>query len=157
MSSGPAETASLQITEIRRDGFNLRFSQVMRNRLHDGGVVRLGLVLTSFLFPVRQFPVDVVMELPCQTRKCVGAFGILPVTGSAWRNLSTGNAFFIDFLPRGHQFLWSSPQRFGVEVPEIRGQGLEHWRAQNMRHVKHDGVGSPTLDKRLQLILEVLR
>src|SRR6202165_6359127 len=113
-----AETESFQITEIRRDGFNLCFGQVMRDRLHDGGVVGLGLVLTSFFFPVRQFPVDVVMELPCQTRKCVGAFGFRSVTGSAWGNLSTGNALFIDFLPRGHQFLWSSPQRLGVEILE---------------------------------------
>src|ERR1700694_2247400 len=89
-----AETEALQIAEIRRDGFNLCFGQVMRDRLHDGGVVRLGLVLTSFFFPVRQFAVDVVMELACQTRKCIGAFGVRPVTGSAWRNLGAGNAFF---------------------------------------------------------------
>src|SRR6266849_2402973 len=107
MSCGPPQTASLQIAEVRRDGFNLCFGQIMRDRLHDRGVVRLCLVLTSFFFPVRQFPVDVVMELTCQTRKCVGAFSILPVTGSAWRNLSTGNAVFVDFLPRGYELLWS--------------------------------------------------
>ena len=84
---GSKRKTLLQITEIRRDGLNLCFGQVMRDRPHDGGVVRLGLVLTSFFVPVRQFPEDVVMELARQTRKCVGAFGIRPVTGSAWRNL----------------------------------------------------------------------
>ena len=47
------ETMSLQITEIRRHGFNLCLGQIMRDRLHDGGVVWLGLVLASFLLPVR--------------------------------------------------------------------------------------------------------
>ena len=78
---GQAETASLQITEIRCDGLDLCFGQVMRDRLHDGGVVRLCLVLTSFFFPVRQFAVDVAMELACQTRKCIGALSVRPVTG----------------------------------------------------------------------------
>src|ERR1700730_19287988 len=98
----PAETKSFQITEIRRDGLNLSFGQVMRDRLHDGGVVRLCLVLTSFFFPVRQFPVDVVMELPSQTRKCVGAFGFWRVTRSAGRSLRAWKAGFIHLFACGH-------------------------------------------------------
>src|ERR1700732_4020655 len=101
----PAKTASLQVTEICRDGFDLCLGQVMRDRLHDGGVVRLGLVLSSFFFPVRQFAVDIVMELSCQPRKRIGAFGVGSVAGCAWRNLSAGNAFFVDFFPRSHELL----------------------------------------------------
>src|ERR1700686_3787224 len=98
----------------------------MRDRLHDGGVIRPCLVLTSFFFPVRQLAVDVVMELSCQTRKCVGALGDRPVTGSAWGNLGAGYTFFVDFFPRGHELLWSSSQGFGVEIFEMRGQSGQH-------------------------------
>src|SRR5260370_2364229 len=106
----PTQRKSFQITEIGCDSVDVGFGQVMRDWLHDGGIVRLGFVLTSFFLPVCQFPVDVVMELSCQPRKCVSAFGVRSVTGSAWRNLRTGNAIFIDFLPFGHELLWSSSQ-----------------------------------------------
>src|SRR6476620_3953024 len=106
MSCGSAEIESIQITEIRRDGFNLRFGQVVRDRLHDSRVVRLCRILTALLAPVQQLLPDVVMELACQTRKCVGAFGVWPVPGSAGGNLSTGNRVFIDVFPGGHELLW---------------------------------------------------
>ena len=45
----------------------------------------------------------------------------------------------------------------GIEVFEIRGQSRDHRWLQNMRDIEHDGVCAPVLDKRLQLILKVLR
>src|ERR1035437_3880702 len=146
---------SLQIADIGRDGSDLRLGKLMRNRLHDGRSVRISLVLTPFLVPARQLPEDVVMKLTCQTGKRVGSLGVRPVTGSAWRNLGAGNAFFVDFFPSGHELLRSPSQRFGIEILEIRGQPRQHRWAQNMRHVKHHGVRSPAFDKRLQLILQI--
>ena len=89
--------ASLQITEIGRDSFDLCFGQIVRDRRHDRRVVRLGLILTPLLVPVRQFPDDVVMELSCQTRKRIGTLGFRSVTGSAWRNLGAGNCLLRRF------------------------------------------------------------
>src|SRR5665647_3981985 len=106
----PAATESFQIAEIRRDGLDLCFGEVMRDRSHDRRVVRVGLILTPLLVPARQLPEDVVMELTRQTGKRVGALGIGPVTGRAWRNLGAGDSFFVDFFAGGHEFLWSASQ-----------------------------------------------
>src|SRR5665213_3168667 len=59
--------------------------------------------------PVQQFPRDIVIELPCQARKGVGAFGFGSVTGSAWRHLGAGNAFLVEFFSFGDEILWRSP------------------------------------------------
>src|ERR1700719_2680040 len=103
-----AELKSFQKTEKGRDRFDLGFGQVMRDRLHDRGAVRLGLILTPLLFPIGQFFFDVVIELTCQAWKYLGALGFRPVTGGAWRDLGAGNAVFIDFFPRSHEFFWST-------------------------------------------------
>jgi hypothetical protein len=42
-----------------------------------------------------------------------------------------------------------------MERRKMRRQGVEHCRAERMRHVKHDVVGSPMFDKGAQLILQV--
>src|SRR5487761_2395958 len=56
------EAGLFEIAEIGRDRLDLRFGQIMRDRPHDGRVVRLGLVLASFLVPVCQLLEDVVIE-----------------------------------------------------------------------------------------------
>src|ERR1700694_982102 len=99
---------SFQIAEIGRDRLDLRFGQIMRDRSHDGRCVRFVLVLASLLFPVGEFPEHVIMELSCQTRKGVAAFGVVPVTGSTWRNLGLGNSFLID-LPSLRRVLFWRP------------------------------------------------
>src|SRR5579864_4383501 len=117
----PAGRLSVQIAQISRDGLDLRVTQIMRDRLHDGGVVRLGLILAPLLVPVRQLSIDVVVELARQTGKRVGASGIRSVTRCAWRYLGAGNALLIDFFPVGHELLRRASQRLWIEVLEIGG------------------------------------
>ena len=105
---------SLQIADIGRDGSDLRLGKLMGNRLHDGRSVRISLVLTPLLVPVRQLPEDVVMKLARQTGKRVGSLGIRPVTGSAWRNLGAGNAFFVDFFPAATSSFGAPPNGLGL-------------------------------------------
>ena len=107
---------SLKIADIGSDGFDLRLGKLMGYRLHDRGGVGLRRILAPLLVPARQFPEDVVMELTRQTGKRVGSLGIRSVTGSARRNVSAGNAFIVDFLPRGCEFSWSPSQRLGIEI-----------------------------------------
>jgi cytochrome c553 len=86
------------MAEIGRDRLDLRFGQVMRDRPHDGRCVRFVLVLAPLVVRVCQLPEHVVIELSCQTRKGVAAFGVVPVTGSAWRNIGFRDSFLIDLL-----------------------------------------------------------
>ena len=54
-----------------------------------------GLTVNNFatcVVPICQLPEHVVMELSCETRKCIGAFGVWPVTRSTWRNLGLKDA-----------------------------------------------------------------
>ena len=87
------------------------------------------------------------MELTCQTRKFSVAFGLWTVTGSAWRHVNVGKSLFVDFLSRGHEFLWSTTQGFGIEVAKMLGKSRLHRRAQDVRHIVHIFVFSPALDK----------
>src|SRR5665811_1608117 len=100
----------------------------MCDRLHDRRVVRLGLILTPLLVPVRQFPEDVVMKLARQTGKRVGALGIRPVAGSAWGYFGAWNSFIVDFSSRGYELFWSPSQRFRIEIFEICRQSRQHRR-----------------------------
>src|SRR5579872_2015379 len=71
---------SLDCREITRHRADLCVRQAMRDGLHDGGVVRIALVLAALLVPVRQLLMDVVVKLSCQTRKCVAALGVIAMT-----------------------------------------------------------------------------
>ena len=73
---------SVQLADVGRDRLNLHFSQLMRDRLHDGrGVgVALMLILTSFFVPVGQLAENAVRKLTCQPRKCIGAFAVRTMT-----------------------------------------------------------------------------
>ena len=79
--------------------------------------------------------------------------GIRAVTSSACRNIGIGNSVLKDFFPRGYEFLWSTPEGFGIESPKIRGKSRYHRRTEGMRHVQHDIIRPPALNKGLQLIL----
>src|SRR5271157_639902 len=128
---------SLQVTEIGRDRFDLGLVQAMRNRLHNGGGIRLSGILTPLLAPVRQFLEDIVRELTCQTRKLPVAFCLLAVTRSARRNIGIGDSFFEDLFSRGHEVLLAAAEGFRIELVKIRGERRLHLRAQNMRYVEH--------------------
>jgi hypothetical protein len=41
-------------------------------------------------------------------------------------------------------------------ILKIRGESLQHCRTENVRHVEHDRVLPPALDKGIQLVLDVL-
>src|ERR1700686_4926909 len=103
----------------------------MRNRPHDGRCIRFVLVLAALLVPVCQLPEHVVMELSCQARECIGAFGVRLMTRSTWRNLSLRDSFLIDLLALRHALPWRPSKRLGVEILEMLGQSLQRRRAQN--------------------------
>src|ERR1700674_396992 len=96
------------------------------------------------------------MELTCQTRKYPVTFSLWTVTGRAWRNIGPGDSLFKDFLSRRHEFPWSTPERFRIEIPEMRGKTRYHRRAQDMRHAEHEFILPSAINKRPQLILEIL-
>src|ERR1700732_4711110 len=116
----------LQITEICRDSPHLGFAQIMRNWPHDGRRVRLGFVLAALLVPICQLPEHVVMELSCEPRKCIGAFGVWPVTRSTWRNLGLWHSLFIDLLALSHVLPSRPSKRPGVEILEVFGETFQH-------------------------------
>src|SRR6516162_3192111 len=96
------------------------------------------------------------MELTCEPRKCPVTLGGRTVAGGAWSNLGYGNSFLVDCFPCRHELLWRSTQRFRVKFIEMRGEGLLHWRAQNIGHLGHEETRALALDQGTQLILEVL-
>jgi hypothetical protein len=83
------------------------------------------------------------------------ASGIRAVASSARCNVGVGHSIFEDFLSRGHELLWSAPDRRGIETPEIRGKSRYHRRAQGMRHVEHDIICPPMLDEGPQLVFQI--
>src|SRR5260370_33162668 len=109
----------------------------MGGGVDDCGVVRVRGSLTAVLAPGQQLLCHVVMELTCQTRKCVGALGILPVTGSAWRNLGARDSLFIDFLALRHEFPWSPSQRLRIEISELCSEVLQHRLSPSKCHAAH--------------------
>jgi hypothetical protein len=111
--------ALIQIAEISRDSLDLRFSQAVRNRFHDGGGVRIGRILAPLLAPIHQFPQDVVVELTCQTRKRSVAFGLRTVARRAWGNVGARNALLIDFFPCGDEFPRRAPEGLGIEIFDL--------------------------------------
>src|SRR5580704_3230385 len=117
--------ALLQIIEIGRDGLDLRLVQAVRDRLHDGRGVRFCRVLAPLLAPVHQFIEDVVVELARQAGKWPVALGIGAVTGTAGGNVGP-RPLFVDFLSRRYEFFRGAAERFGIEVPEMRGERRYH-------------------------------
>lgn len=89
---------SLDRAQIRGHRPDLRVRQTVSDGLHDGGVVRIVLVLAALLVPVRQLIVDVVVKLSRQTRECVAALSVIAVTGRAGWNVGFRNALKIDLL-----------------------------------------------------------
>ena len=69
------------------------------------------------------------------------------VTGGACRNIGVRDAVLKDLLSRGHEFLWSVPEWFGIESPKIRGKSRFHIWGQDTRHVEHDIVLPSVLNK----------
>src|ERR1700738_1926526 len=117
---------SFQKVEIGCNGLDLGFAQVMRNWPHDGRRVRLGFVLAALLVPICQLPEHVVMELSCEPRKCIGAFGVWPVTRSTWRNLGLGHSLFVELLALSHVLPSRPSERLGVEILEVFGETFQH-------------------------------
>jgi hypothetical protein len=116
----------VQITDISGDGLNLWLGQGVGNWLHDGRCIGFFRILTPLFGKVRQFIDDVVIELTRQTRKLVIALGLGTVTGSACRNVGSGNSLLIDCLSPARKFLWSAPEWRGIESPKIRGKSRYH-------------------------------
>src|SRR5271167_2503146 len=107
----------------------------MRDGLHDGGVVRIALVLAALLVPVRQLLVDVVVKLSRQTRERITALGVIAVTGGAGWNVGFRNAFKVDLLALGEIFLRRAAERFRVETVELVREGRLHLRRKYMGDV----------------------
>src|SRR5262249_30203476 len=78
------------------------------------------------------------------------------VTGRACRNIVVGHAVLKDLFSRSHEFPWSVPKRSGIESSKIPGESRHHRRTQDTRHLIHDVIRAPVLNKGSQLILEVL-
>src|SRR5208282_1702576 len=112
----------LQVTDIGRDRFDLRFGQAMRNRLHDGRCVWFCRILTAFLLKDPQCPYGVGIKLTCQTGKWSVAFSVRAVTGRARRDIGAGNSVIKDFFSGGDELLWSAAERWGIEIVKIRGK-----------------------------------
>ena len=71
------------------------------------------------------------------------------MAGSARRYIGVRNSVLENVFTCGHKFLWTAPKRFGIEILKTRGNGRYHCRLQDMRHVEHDIVRPPALDKGL--------
>src|ERR1700726_3962952 len=77
------------------------------------------------------------------------------MTGGARGNVGFGKSFLKDSFTEGDGSPWRPSERFRIETPEMRGQGRQHRRAQDMRDVEHDRVGPPALNEGSQLTLDV--
>src|SRR5215831_4142636 len=154
-SSGPSK-GLLQITDIRCNGFDLPFGQAVRNRFHDSGGVWTSRVLTALLTPIRQCLHHVGVELTRQTWNLLLTRSLRAVTGSACRHIVVGHAVLKDLFSRTHEFPGSVRKRLGIESSKIPGESRHHCRIQDARHMIHDVIRAPVLNKGSQLILEVL-
>ena len=79
-----------------------------------------------------------------------------PMTGRACRNVGVGNSILKDLFSLGYEFPRSAPERSGIESPKVRGKRRYHRGTEDMRHVQHDVIRAPALNKGLQLIFEIL-
>src|SRR6202035_1654976 len=95
------------------------------------------------------------MELTGQPGKCPVTFTLCTVTGRAWRNLGVRHSLLIECLSRGHELLWSTTQRFCIQILKIRCQSRDHRRVQDVRDVKHNWVCPPALIEGPQLIFKI--
>jgi len=129
----------------------------MRNRLHDRRGVRFCLVLPPFLVPVRQLSIDVVVELAGETRKCVAALGVVPMTGGTGRDIGFLDALLIDPLAFGDVLAWRAAERLRVEVLELIGERFLHLRAQHVSDIEHHRVAASALDEGIELVDEIFR
>ena len=145
--SGAHCTGLLQIIEIGRDGLHLRPGQAVRNRLHDGRCILLSWILAPLLVPIFQFIEDVVMELTSQTRKWPVPLSLRTVTESAGRNTCIWGALLVDFFPGAREFLWCTANGLRIEHPETFGESPLHRRTKELRHIAHDGMHAPVLNK----------
>ena len=77
------------------------------------------------------------------------------MTGSARRNVPSGTPSSKIFFPAATRFFGAPPRGLGLKCLKFVARALTHCRAQIMRHVKHDIVRSPVLNKSPQLILQI--
>ena len=114
------------------------------------------LILATLLVPIFQFIEDVVMELTGQTRKWSVPFGLRTVTDSAGRHTCIWGSLFVDFFPGACEFLWRTPNGLRIEPPEMFGESPLHRRTKELRHVAHDRMHAPVLNKGPELIYDVI-
>ena len=95
------------------------------------------------------------MELTSQTGKWPVTLRLRTMTESARRNSGVGNSLFVDFFPGSFEFLWCPSNGFRIERPEMLGKSSLHRRTEELRHIAHDGMHAPVLNKGSQLIDEV--
>src|SRR6516164_674089 len=75
---------------------------------------------------------------------------------SAGGNICLWHAFLEDLLSFVDVSFWSTPQRLRIELIEIGRQRIDHRWAQDVPDVEHDVARPATLNKGLQLILQIL-
>src|ERR1700676_3262206 len=116
---------SLQLTYVGGDGVNLRSRQIVRRRCHDGGCVDRR-TLTSLLLPTCQLTYGVGIELARQSRNFILALALGAMTGGTCGNVGFGEAVLVDPFAGGDGPPWRPSKWFGIETPEMRGQGRQH-------------------------------
>src|SRR5579864_106865 len=146
---------SVERRQISGHRADLCIRQIMRDGLHDRGVVRIALVLAAFLVPVRQLLVEVVVKLSRQARKCVAPLGVIAVTGGTGRHVGFLDAFEKDLLSLVHVAVGCAVEWLRVELGKLLRESFLHRRREHMGDVEHHRVAAPPFDEGLQLVEEI--